>query len=100
MANLKGDLYFPADSRKVRFRYRNHRGEIGVRLVRIQGIFFGATHWYPGVKQWFLDCDDCDKNAVREFALNNIILGDGDKTISDLMMPKAIHPIKVMPGDI
>jgi predicted DNA-binding transcriptional regulator YafY len=58
--------------KKITFVYKNYRGEIGVRTVIPQKIWFGSTE-YHDVSQWLLTAFDVEKNADRDFALTDII---------------------------
>lgn len=79
----------------VRFDYINHKGvrkERTVLPISLDFMFNPNYGYQPG---WFLTGIDQDKNAVRSFALYNIIAkGDVDlKTIYRLqfmLMPKTI----------
>jgi hypothetical protein len=63
----------PCDApRELRFEYRNHRGEVGVRRVTPRRLWFGVTAWYLDA-QWLLDAWDHDRAAVRTFAVVGIL---------------------------
>lgn len=62
----------------LRFTYRNHRGDIGVRTVAPLGIRYGSTAWHPE-PQWLLRAYDLDKSAEREFAINDINPNEASK---------------------
>lgn len=53
------------------FTYRNWRGEVSERHVRIIGIRFGSSEWHPE-PQLLLRAFDLDKGEEREFAVNDI----------------------------
>jgi len=55
----------------VAFAYRNWRGEVSERHVRIIGIRFGSSEWHPE-PQLLLRAFDLDKGEEREFAVNDI----------------------------
>lgn len=67
----------------VRFRYRNHWGEVAERHVRLGGSF-GSSHlgafiyWganeYHQEWQWLINAWDIDKDAMRTFALKDILV--------------------------
>lgn len=63
----------------ITFTYKNHRGEISVRLVTPDSIEYVAEPnldygYQPG---WFLSGYDHHKKARRSFALTHIQLDDG-----------------------
>lgn len=47
--------------------YTNWRGETARRVIRPIRMWWGKTEWHPE-KQWMLTAWDCEKNAVRDFA--------------------------------
>lgn len=55
----------------VQIHYKNHRGEIGIRLIRPEDIFFGSTQWHPE-PQWIINAYDYGKEARRSFAISDI----------------------------
>ena len=55
----------------VKICYRNHRGEVGLRLITPIEIWFGRTQWHEG-NQWLLKAHDHNKDAVRDFALQDV----------------------------
>lgn len=48
--------------------YRNYRGEVALRKITPQRLWYGATEWHPK-PQWLLQAFDHDKAASRDFAL-------------------------------
>lgn len=57
----------------LRFYYINHRGDVAVRSVTGPSIRFGtAMPWYAE-GQWILDGFDINKQAIRSFAVKNIL---------------------------
>jgi predicted DNA-binding transcriptional regulator YafY len=56
---------------EVRFLYVNHRGEVAIRRVHPQDIWFGSTEWYKEA-QWLLRAWDLDRQALRDFAMAGI----------------------------
>lgn len=60
-----------AAGESVTFTYRNWRGEVAERRVRIIGIRFGSTEWHPE-PQLLLRAFDIDKGEEREFAVADI----------------------------
>ncbi len=62
-----------ADSGKVSFTYRNHRGEVAKRSVKPRRLWFGSSEWHPD-PQWLLSAWCCDRKATRVFALSEITM--------------------------
>lgn len=58
-------------SQAVRFTYKNWRGEVAVRTVVPVHFWWGTTDYHPQ-KQWLLTAWDCDKQAHRHFAVQDI----------------------------
>lgn len=52
--------------------YRNHRGELVERTVTPVRIWFGETEWHPS-PQWLLEVFDHDRDAVRNYSMENIV---------------------------
>jgi predicted DNA-binding transcriptional regulator YafY len=52
----------------VTFTYKNHRGEISVRLAVPIMMVFGRTDWHPE-PQWLMHGLDVNKDAERTFAI-------------------------------
>ncbi len=62
-------LNFKIQNKKpVRVKYSNWRGEISIRKIIPEGLYFGSSEWYPE-KQWLLRAFDLDKEAYRDFSL-------------------------------
>ena len=53
-------------------RYRNWRGEVSVRTITPRKLWYGATDWHPE-PQWLLTAWDHDKDALRDFALQDFL---------------------------
>lgn len=71
------DLNFAAANRqKVKILYKNYRGKTAVRTIIPLKIWFGSTDWHPE-SQWLFDVIDCEKNAIRSFALKDILSWNG-----------------------
>jgi len=47
--------------------YTNWRGETARRVIRPVNLWWGKTDWHPE-EQWMLTAYDCEKDAVRDFA--------------------------------
>lgn len=54
----------------VELTYTNYRGETDTRRVSPIRIWYGATDWHPE-SQWLLQCYDCDRKAMRDYALKD-----------------------------
>lgn len=52
--------------------YTNHRGERATRRLITRRLYFGTSEYHPG-EQWLLEAWDCEKHAIRTFALNNFL---------------------------
>lgn len=61
-----------SDTPTLTMVYQNWQGKIGDRTVQPTGIAYGSTEWHPE-PQWFLEAFDVDKQALRQFALNDVI---------------------------
>jgi predicted DNA-binding transcriptional regulator YafY len=60
------------------FEYKNHRGEVATRRVKPIGVMFVRNPSYGYQPGWFLHGRCLDKDAIRSFALCNIILPDNE----------------------
>jgi predicted DNA-binding transcriptional regulator YafY len=58
-------------TKEVRIDYTNHRGERSWRRILPLSLSFENSQWHPET-QWILEAVDCDKNAIRDFALASI----------------------------
>lgn len=56
----------------ISFRYKNWKGETSVRKVVPEHIWFGSTDFHKE-EQWLLNAIDVDKQASRDFAINDIL---------------------------
>lgn len=56
----------------LEFTYTNYKGETSKRQVRPNSLWFGSTKYHKE-KQWLLSAFDIDKDAFRDFALNDIV---------------------------
>lgn len=72
-----------SQTEELHFTYKNYRGEVGRRRVRLEDIHvrFGATHYHPE-PQLIFRAFDLDKEAVREFALRDMDFRD-EATITE-----------------
>ena len=64
-------LTYPYDI-PIKVKYKNWRGEIGIRTIIPLFIHYGHTK-YHSTDQWLIDVWDEDKNAQRTYALMDII---------------------------
>ena len=61
----------PIENETVQVRYRNYKGEVRLRKVRILVMWWGKSKWHTDL-QWFLRVEDTEKGgAVRDFALKD-----------------------------
>jgi hypothetical protein len=60
-----------APGQTLRFRYKNWRGELAVRTVRVIRLSYGSTEWHRE-PQWLLEALDVEKRAVRMFAVRDM----------------------------
>lgn len=60
-----------AHAQPIKVRYKNWRGEVAVRTIVPQRIYWGSTEWHPG-DQWLLEVIEVDKQVKRIFALSDI----------------------------
>jgi len=51
--------------------YVNHRGERATRQIHPRRAWFGRTEWHP-LDQWLIECFDCDRRALRNYAVAGI----------------------------
>lgn len=57
----------------LKFYYRNYKGETGYRTVKGVPVFwYGSTEFHKA-NQWMIKAYDVDKDAVRDFAVKDII---------------------------
>lgn len=56
----------------VRIKYKNYRGEVGFRDILPKKIWYGSTDWHKD-EQWLLDAIDLKKDALRNFAIKDIL---------------------------
>lgn len=70
-ANLEGEDCFSSDV-AIKFKYVNWQGETGIRTVKPIKLWFGTTEFHKG-QHWFLKAFDLDKQAERDYAIEDII---------------------------
>lgn len=56
----------------LQFYYKNYKGEFGYRKVQNPVLSFKETEHHKGA-QWIMTAYDMDKDAMREFAVKDII---------------------------
>lgn len=59
---------------RVKFFYKNHRGEVSEREIDIDSLEWISNPNYGYQPGWFLSGFDLVKNARRSFALCNMVL--------------------------
>lgn len=59
------------NAQPINMRYKNWRGEVAVRTVIPQRIYWGSTEWHPN-EQWLLEVLEVDKQVTRVFAVADI----------------------------
>jgi predicted DNA-binding transcriptional regulator YafY len=58
-------------SKAIWIDYTNWRGERGIRKIIPQALEWKSTSYHPN-PQWLMRAFDCDKGAIREFAMADI----------------------------
>ena len=56
----------------IKVKYKNWKGEIGIRTIIPQQIHYGCTDYHKE-NQWLMDVFDVDKDALRTYALMDIL---------------------------
>lgn len=56
----------------LKFKYKNWQGETTIRTVMPIKIWYGHTEFHK-TDQWLLKATDLDKDAERDFAVNDIL---------------------------
>lgn len=74
---------------ELKFTYTNYKGIKSERRVQPNNLWFGSTEYHKK-KQWLLCAYDLDKEAFRDFALNDMV-GDNIK----IGIPK--HQVPITP---
>lgn len=59
------------EPQKVRFTYRNWKGETGERLALFLCVYYAANQYHPET-QWLVDGYDLDKKVNRTFAMKDM----------------------------
>lgn len=71
--NVDLGYYDEEGGRKLRFFYKNWRGDSAYRTIKGVPVFWFGQTAYHKEPQWFIKAYDVDKDAVRDFALLDII---------------------------
>ena len=58
-------------NKKIRFNYRNYKGNVSLRTVVPDRIYFGSTEQHKE-EQWIMLAWDVDKEQDRAFAIRDI----------------------------
>jgi hypothetical protein len=58
-------------NRAVKVKYKNYRGEVGIRTIIPMEVYWGQTEYHPH-DQWLLKVWDVEKNAERIYAFKDI----------------------------
>ena len=61
----------------IAFGYTNWRGEAAIRTAIPKRIYWGSTEWHPE-PCWLFEAWDTEKNALRQFALDDCVF---DRTV-------------------
>jgi predicted DNA-binding transcriptional regulator YafY len=56
----------------IRFTYTNWQGVVAERKAQVISLVYEGTEWHPE-PQWLLQAFDVEKNAVRLFALRDMV---------------------------
>ena len=56
----------------LRVKYKNWKGEVSIRNIIPQEVWFGHTDYHKD-KQWLLNVWDIEKDAPRTYAMMDII---------------------------
>lgn len=58
----------------LQFTYKNYKGNVALRNVVNPKIIWGTSAWHnDGQPCWLLEAFDLDKQAIRGFAIDDII---------------------------
>jgi len=55
----------------VEIDYTNWEGKRSVRKIKPERLYWGSNQWHPQ-EQWLLEAVDCDKQALRTFAMKDV----------------------------
>ena len=59
-------------SKSIKVKYKNWKGEIGIRTIIPLKIHYGSSDFHLQ-NQWLMDIWDCEKDAQRTYAMMDII---------------------------
>jgi predicted DNA-binding transcriptional regulator YafY len=59
-------------TRMITVRYKNYRGEIAVRTLVPVKLWWGSNEYHTQ-EQWLLTAWDIERNAYRDYALQDIV---------------------------
>jgi len=68
----KEDLSLSFLDRSIKVKYKNWKGEIGIRNIVPLFMHYGRTNYHKE-DQWLLSAWDIDKDAERTYAMMDII---------------------------
>ena len=56
----------------IKVKYKNYQGEIGIRNIIPQNVYYGSTEFHK-TDQWLMDVWDVEKDAQRTYAMLDIM---------------------------
>ena len=59
-------------SKSIKVKYKNWKSEISIRTIIPVSIYYGYTDFHKE-NQWLMDVFDVDKDALRTYAMMDII---------------------------
>ena len=59
------------NAQPFKVRYKNWRGEVAVRTIIPQRVYWGSTEWHPQ-EQWLIEVLEVDKSILRVFAMVDV----------------------------
>lgn len=63
-----------SSTKTLKFRYRNYKGEVGVRtVIPLRTVVKCSPYHNDGKPCWIMEAYDQDKESSRDFALADII---------------------------
>jgi hypothetical protein len=62
----------PKSTAAATITYKNWRGEVASRTIVPDSVWYGVTQWHPK-PQWFLRAIDIERQALRDFAIEDIV---------------------------
>jgi len=64
--------YVPCSSTPLKVKYKNWKGEIGIRNIIPQNIYYSSTEYHKE-DQWLMNVWDVEKDAPRTYAMMDIL---------------------------